>query len=195
MWGGVTHDSFHKWSISKQLVQFSNLPLFSSVLRDFSSTVFQELLVYVSVWHWPALCYCHGDTQAGAEMVRKVKARLVTMWQGNTCNPKLGQRGGKRWCRKSWLTAQSVVGCHTGPSWRRSHKWFTLKRSCQLIKWAKTWFCAVLHRVGVIWNFWYTNNYFFKNMYASKIHNIFKYMCRMNQCFMFCLGGLGSLSS
>lgn len=78
-------------------------------------------------------------------------AGQVIMWQGNSCNPATAR--GKRWCRKSWLTVPSVIGCLAGPSWASSHKWFNQKGSCQWIKWAKS--LTIDHgcfhkRVGII---------------------------------------------
>lgn len=81
----------------------------------------------------PALCYCHGDTQA-LRWNKKGKATQAIMWQGNSCNP-LTERG-KGWCRKSWVT---WTVCYWLLYWSwHSEKWITRKSSCQWIKWAKT---------------------------------------------------------
>lgn len=75
-------------SISKQPIQFCCFPLFSSILGDFSSSFPRTPQRRQHFWHQPALCYCRGNIQA-LRWRKKAKARGVTMWQGNTCNPKL----------------------------------------------------------------------------------------------------------
>lgn len=95
----------YNWSISKHSVQFSPLLLnpWGLFIHRFPRTPQrgQRLASASSVllpwWH------------AGAEMVQKGRARRVTVWQGNTCNPRLGPRAEERMMQK--ILANSAVCC------------------------------------------------------------------------------------
>lgn len=89
------------------IILFQNSPFFYYPQRLFIHS-FPRTPWALSVFGTSQLCVIAMVTHRHWDGA-KMESGRVTMWQGNTCNPKLGLRGRKGWCRKLWLILCSLL--------------------------------------------------------------------------------------